>query len=90
MTDILQKKLCPAYLISSKPCKAFVFIITIFTVWDIITIFFFLNLLFSLSVLQRCFPSLGKKGDVITVGDQETFNDGKNIRDAKDLVAGMK
>uniref|UniRef100_A0A8C0Y358 Choline transporter-like protein n=1 Tax=Cyprinus carpio carpio TaxID=630221 RepID=A0A8C0Y358_CYPCA len=38
MTEILQKKLCPAYLISSKPCKAF-----------------------------RCFPSLGKKGEVITV-----------------------
>ncbi|KAF4115703.1 choline transporter-like protein 2 isoform X2 [Onychostoma macrolepis] len=60
LTEILQKKLCPAYLISSKP------------------------------FLQRCFPSLGKKGDVITVGDQETFNDGDSIRDAKDLVAGMK
>uniref|UniRef100_A0A673N9X3 Choline transporter-like protein n=1 Tax=Sinocyclocheilus rhinocerous TaxID=307959 RepID=A0A673N9X3_9TELE len=36
------------------------------------------------------FPSLGKKGDVITVGDQETFNDGDKMRDAKDLVAGMK
>uniref|UniRef100_A0A673GB18 Choline transporter-like protein n=1 Tax=Sinocyclocheilus rhinocerous TaxID=307959 RepID=A0A673GB18_9TELE len=59
--QILQEKLCPAYLISSKPCKAF-----------------------------RCFPSLGKKGEVITVGDQETFNDGDKIRDAKDLVAGMK
>uniref|UniRef100_A0A671RHC4 Choline transporter-like protein n=1 Tax=Sinocyclocheilus anshuiensis TaxID=1608454 RepID=A0A671RHC4_9TELE len=41
-------------------------------------------------ILQRCFPSLGKKGEVITVGDQETFNDGDKIRDAKDLVAGMK
>uniref|UniRef100_A0A8C1JQA9 Choline transporter-like protein n=1 Tax=Cyprinus carpio TaxID=7962 RepID=A0A8C1JQA9_CYPCA len=61
MTEILQKKLCPAYLISSKPCKAF-----------------------------RCFPSLGKKGEVITVGDQDKFNDGEKIRDAKDLVAGMK
>uniref|UniRef100_A0A671TAT2 Choline transporter-like protein n=1 Tax=Sinocyclocheilus anshuiensis TaxID=1608454 RepID=A0A671TAT2_9TELE len=39
---------------------------------------------------DRCFPSLGKKGDVITVGDQETFNDGDKMRDAKDLVAGMK
>ncbi|XP_059416918.1 choline transporter-like protein 2 isoform X2 [Carassius carassius] len=58
--EILQKKLCPAYLISSKP------------------------------FLQRCFPSLGKKGEVITVGDKETFNDGDKIRDAKDLVAGMK
>uniref|UniRef100_A0A673GAX6 Choline transporter-like protein n=1 Tax=Sinocyclocheilus rhinocerous TaxID=307959 RepID=A0A673GAX6_9TELE len=58
--QILQEKLCPAYLISSKP------------------------------FLQRCFPSLGKKGEVITVGDQETFNDGDKIRDAKDLVAGMK
>ncbi|KTF76872.1 hypothetical protein cypCar_00018464 [Cyprinus carpio] len=57
--QILQEKLCPAYLISSKP------------------------------FLQRCFPSLGKKGEVITVGDQETFNDGEKIRDAKDLVAGM-
>uniref|UniRef100_A0A9J7YJJ1 Choline transporter-like protein n=1 Tax=Cyprinus carpio carpio TaxID=630221 RepID=A0A9J7YJJ1_CYPCA len=42
------------------------------------------------SFLARCFPSLGKKGEVITVGDQETFNDGEKIRDAKDLVAGMK
>ncbi|XP_039518664.1 choline transporter-like protein 2 isoform X2 [Pimephales promelas] len=58
--QILQEKLCPAYLISSKP------------------------------FLQRCFPSLGKKGEVITVGDQETFNDGEKTRDAKDLVAGMK
>lgn len=45
---------------------------------------------FFFSVLQRCFPSLGKKGEVITVGDQETFNDGEKTRDAKDLVAGMK
>uniref|UniRef100_A0A673G9U0 Choline transporter-like protein n=1 Tax=Sinocyclocheilus rhinocerous TaxID=307959 RepID=A0A673G9U0_9TELE len=60
LPQILQEKLCPAYLISSKP------------------------------FLQRCFPSLGKKGEVITVGDQETFNDGDKIRDAKDLVAGMK
>ncbi|XP_051744292.1 choline transporter-like protein 2 isoform X2 [Ctenopharyngodon idella] len=58
--QILQEKLCPAYLISSKP------------------------------FLQRCFPSLGKKGEVITVGNQETFNDGEKTRDAKDLVAGMK
>ncbi|XP_073693593.1 choline transporter-like protein 2 isoform X3 [Garra rufa] len=58
--QILQEKLCPAYLISSKP------------------------------FLQRCFPSLGKKGEVITVGDQEKFSDGEIIRDAKDLVAGMK
>ncbi|XP_067238759.1 choline transporter-like protein 2 isoform X2 [Chanodichthys erythropterus] len=60
VSQILQEKLCPAYLISSKP------------------------------FLQRCFPSLGKKGEVITVGDQETFNDGEKTRDAKDLVAGMK
>ncbi|RXN35460.1 choline transporter 2 isoform X3 [Labeo rohita] len=39
---------------------------------------------------KRCFPSLGKKGDAITVGDQEKFNDGVDIREAKDLVAGMK
>ncbi|KAL1278741.1 hypothetical protein QQF64_025414 [Cirrhinus molitorella] len=58
--QILQEKLCPAYLISSKP------------------------------FLQRCFPSLGKKGEVITVGDQEKFNDGDQIREAKDLVAGIK
>ncbi|ROL53008.1 Choline transporter-like protein 2 [Anabarilius grahami] len=58
--QILQEKLCPAYLISSKP------------------------------FLQRCFPSLSKKGEVFTVGDQETFNDGEKTRDAKDLVAGMK
>ncbi|XP_073792214.1 choline transporter-like protein 2 isoform X3 [Danio rerio] len=40
--------------------------------------------------LQRCFPSMGKKGEVITVGDQEKFSDGVNELDAKDLMAGMK
>lgn len=47
-------------------------------------------MLLSVLVLQRCFPSMGKKGDVITVGDQEKFNDGVNVLDAKDLMAGMK
>ncbi|KAI7803649.1 choline transporter-like protein 2 isoform X4 [Triplophysa rosa] len=45
----------------------------------------------SKAFLQRCFPSLGKKGEVITVGDKETFDDGEgNQRNAKDLVAGVK
>lgn len=33
---------------------------------------------------------MGKKGEVITVGDQEKFSDGVNELDAKDLMAGMK
>ncbi|XP_056608537.1 choline transporter-like protein 2 isoform X2 [Triplophysa dalaica] len=45
----------------------------------------------SKAFLQRCFPSLGKKGEVITVGDKETFDDGEgNTRNAKDLIAGVK
>ncbi|XP_051988295.1 choline transporter-like protein 2 isoform X2 [Xyrauchen texanus] len=48
-------------------------------------------LISSTKFLQRCFPTLGKKGQTITVGDMETFDDGRgNIRNAKDLVAGMK
>uniref|UniRef100_A0A672QNN0 Choline transporter-like protein n=1 Tax=Sinocyclocheilus grahami TaxID=75366 RepID=A0A672QNN0_SINGR len=53
VVDILQKKLCPAYLISSKPCKAF-----------------------------RCFPSIGKKGDVITVAHiytTQSFMEGRQV-----------
>ncbi|XP_073721096.1 choline transporter-like protein 2 isoform X2 [Misgurnus anguillicaudatus] len=58
--EILQQKLCPAILVSSKP------------------------------FLQRCFPSMGKKGGTITVGDSETFVDADgNKRNAKDLVDGM-
>ncbi|CAI5674359.1 unnamed protein product [Oreochromis niloticus] len=39
---------------------------------------------------RRCFPALGKKGDVITVGNRSTFNDGNEIRNAKDLIAGVQ
>uniref|UniRef100_A0A673XNT1 Choline transporter-like protein n=1 Tax=Salmo trutta TaxID=8032 RepID=A0A673XNT1_SALTR len=41
---------------------------------------------------RRCFPALGqKKGGEITVGNNSKFDDGEgNIRDAKDLVAGVK
>ncbi|XP_038549517.1 choline transporter-like protein 2 isoform X2 [Micropterus salmoides] len=40
---------------------------------------------------RRCFPALGQKGGVITVGNISQFEDGTgNIRDAKDLVAGVK
>uniref|UniRef100_A0A669DS82 Choline transporter-like protein n=1 Tax=Oreochromis niloticus TaxID=8128 RepID=A0A669DS82_ORENI len=39
---------------------------------------------------RRCFPALGKKGDVITVGNSSTFNDGSGIRNAKDLIAGVQ
>ncbi|XP_045889484.1 choline transporter-like protein 2 isoform X1 [Micropterus dolomieu] len=40
---------------------------------------------------RRCFPALGQKGGVITVGNLSQFEDGTgNIRDAKDLVAGVK
>ncbi|XP_068193560.1 choline transporter-like protein 2 isoform X2 [Antennarius striatus] len=40
---------------------------------------------------RRCFPALGQKGGVITVGNNSHFEDenGK-IRDAKDLVDGVK
>uniref|UniRef100_UPI0037E8B31D choline transporter-like protein 2 isoform X1 n=1 Tax=Semicossyphus pulcher TaxID=241346 RepID=UPI0037E8B31D len=40
---------------------------------------------------RRCFPALGKKGGVITVGNNSHFDDGTGkIRDAKDLVDGVK
>uniref|UniRef100_A0A8C7DD57 Choline transporter-like protein n=1 Tax=Oncorhynchus kisutch TaxID=8019 RepID=A0A8C7DD57_ONCKI len=44
------------------------------------------------SITRRCFPALGqKKGGEITVGNNSKFDDGEgNIRDAKDLVAGVK
>uniref|UniRef100_A0A3Q3W290 Choline transporter-like protein n=1 Tax=Mola mola TaxID=94237 RepID=A0A3Q3W290_MOLML len=38
---------------------------------------------------RRCFPALGEKGGVITVGNNSHFDDGSgNMRDAKDLVDG--
>uniref|UniRef100_A0AAX7VMW3 Choline transporter-like protein n=1 Tax=Astatotilapia calliptera TaxID=8154 RepID=A0AAX7VMW3_ASTCA len=43
-----------------------------------------------LSVTRRCFPALGMKGGVITVGNSSTFNDGNEIRNAQDLVAGVQ
>ncbi|KAM3598466.1 uncharacterized protein V6R79_018323 [Siganus canaliculatus] len=40
---------------------------------------------------RRCFPALGQKGGVITVGNSSHFEDEHgNIRDAKDLVPGVK
>uniref|UniRef100_A0A4W5PE63 Choline transporter-like protein n=1 Tax=Hucho hucho TaxID=62062 RepID=A0A4W5PE63_9TELE len=41
---------------------------------------------------RRCFPALAqKKGGEITVGNNSKFDDGEgNLRDAKDLVAGVK
>lgn len=43
------------------------------------------------SVTRRCFPALVEKGGVITVGNNSHFDDGSgNMRDAKDLVDGVK
>ncbi|XP_076609163.1 choline transporter-like protein 2 isoform X2 [Chaetodon auriga] len=40
---------------------------------------------------RRCFPALGQKGGVITVGNSSQFDDGSGkMRDAKDLVDGVK
>lgn len=40
---------------------------------------------------RRCFPALGQKGGVITVGNSSHFEDGfGKMRDAKDLVDGVK
>ncbi|XP_060945710.1 choline transporter-like protein 2 isoform X2 [Limanda limanda] len=40
---------------------------------------------------RRCFPALGQKGGVITVGNNSHFDDGTGkIRDAKDLLDGVK
>ncbi|XP_037332178.2 choline transporter-like protein 2 isoform X1 [Pungitius pungitius] len=40
---------------------------------------------------RRCFPALGLKEGVITVGNKSSFDDGSgNIRDAKDLMDGVK
>ncbi|XP_051572286.1 choline transporter-like protein 2 isoform X1 [Myxocyprinus asiaticus] len=48
-------------------------------------------LISSKQFLQRCFPTLGKKGETITVGDDENFDDGMgSIRHAKDLMPGMQ
>ncbi|KAF7661383.1 hypothetical protein LDENG_00262710 [Lucifuga dentata] len=45
----------------------------------------------SKSFTRRCFPALGEKGGVITVGNNSHFEDGSGkIRDAKDLVDGVK
>uniref|UniRef100_A0A3B5B3A1 Choline transporter-like protein n=1 Tax=Stegastes partitus TaxID=144197 RepID=A0A3B5B3A1_9TELE len=39
---------------------------------------------------RRCFPALGQKGGVITVGNNSHFDDGTGtMRDAKDLVDGI-
>ncbi|KAL0993018.1 hypothetical protein UPYG_G00102240 [Umbra pygmaea] len=48
-------------------------------------------LLPSRAFTRRCFPALGQKGGQITVGNNSQFDDGRgNIRDANDLVAGVK
>ncbi|XP_068434871.1 choline transporter-like protein 2 isoform X2 [Clinocottus analis] len=40
---------------------------------------------------RRCFPALGLAGGVVTVGNNSHFDDGSgNMRDAKDLVDGVK
>uniref|UniRef100_A0A671Y208 Choline transporter-like protein n=1 Tax=Sparus aurata TaxID=8175 RepID=A0A671Y208_SPAAU len=40
---------------------------------------------------RRCFPALGQKGGVITVGNNSHFDDGSGkMRDAKDLMDGVK
>ncbi|XP_077413840.1 choline transporter-like protein 2 isoform X1 [Vanacampus margaritifer] len=40
---------------------------------------------------RRCFPALGQKGGVITVGNNSHFDDGTGkMRDAKDLLDGVK
>ncbi|KAK5885442.1 hypothetical protein CesoFtcFv8_019149 [Champsocephalus esox] len=40
---------------------------------------------------RRCFPALGLKGGLITVGNNSHFDDGSGtMRDAKDLVDGVK
>ncbi|XP_070780077.1 choline transporter-like protein 2 isoform X3 [Enoplosus armatus] len=40
---------------------------------------------------RRCFPALGLKGGVITVGNNSHFDDGSGrMRDAKDLMDGVK
>ncbi|KAJ4932652.1 hypothetical protein JOQ06_011069 [Pogonophryne albipinna] len=45
----------------------------------------------SMPFTQRCFPALGLKGGLITVGNNSHFDDGSGtMRDAKDLVDGVK
>ncbi|XP_030591376.1 choline transporter-like protein 2 isoform X2 [Archocentrus centrarchus] len=38
---------------------------------------------------RRCFPALGMKGGVVTVGNNSKFDDGTGMRDAKDLLDGV-
>uniref|UniRef100_A0A1A7ZXS0 Choline transporter-like protein n=2 Tax=Nothobranchius furzeri TaxID=105023 RepID=A0A1A7ZXS0_NOTFU len=48
-------------------------------------------LLPSKAITRRCFPALGLKGGVVTVGNQTTFDDGRgNSLNANDLVNGVK
>lgn len=55
-----------------------------------LTLHYFFFLMLS-SVTRRCFPALGEKGGVITVGNNSHFDDGSGkMRDAKDLVDGVK
>ncbi|KAJ7992695.1 hypothetical protein DPEC_G00281350 [Dallia pectoralis] len=45
----------------------------------------------SVPFTRRCFPALGQKGGVITVGNNTQFDDGRgNVLNAEDLVAGVK
>uniref|UniRef100_A0A7N6F5Y8 Choline transporter-like protein n=1 Tax=Anabas testudineus TaxID=64144 RepID=A0A7N6F5Y8_ANATE len=47
----------------------------------------FSKCLSELSVTRRCFPALGQKGGVITVGNSSQFDDGRgNMIDAKNLL----
>uniref|UniRef100_A0AAV2KKQ9 Choline transporter-like protein n=1 Tax=Knipowitschia caucasica TaxID=637954 RepID=A0AAV2KKQ9_KNICA len=45
----------------------------------------------SVPFTRRCFPALGKKGGVVTVGNISHFDDGSGtLREAKDLIDGVK
>lgn len=88
--EILRLGLCPAMLTPSKPCELDL-CPSIHRSGKFWPPFDFYRFFYFPSVTRRCFPALGEKGGVITVGNNSHFDDGSgNMRDAKDLVDGVK
>lgn len=100
--DILKYGLCPAMLTPSKPCELDLSLSIYIDlqscgIWwchrfKLTSLLYNFGCFFYfLSVTRRCFPALGQKGGVITVGNNSHFDDGSGkMRDAKDLMDGVK
>ena len=67
------------------------FVVLVASMLSVFFFFFLFLFLHAHTVTRRCFPALGQKGGEITVGNSSHFDDGSGtMRDAKDLVAGVK